>query len=133
MLPLLYRIETDACYLMGRKIETDACYPRGGRKETDSLHPNPIYRNNFLKAYLKILIFPTIFISYGLKQGMFSTWHLFKIRTQRIMGNFVHMGFHVSSFQHLGLIALGHFITLTVCTGTLCSIIPKHSPLKARL
>jgi hypothetical protein len=90
MLPLLYRIETDACYLMGRKIETDACYlmgrkietdacyPRGGWQETDSLHPYPIYHNNFLKADPNILTFPTLFLDYGLKQGMFSTWHLLK-------------------------------------------------------
>ncbi len=115
---------------MGQRIETHACYLMGRMIETDSLYPNPIYPNNFLKADLNILAFPTLLVSIRLKCGMFRTWNLSKRRCNEswdnlfsgrivtwditLFGAFYHM-----IFQKLGHIALGRVITLTFCSGTL--------------
>jgi hypothetical protein len=38
-MPIVLKIKTDTCYLMGGRIETDVCYSIGQRIEIDTRYP----------------------------------------------------------------------------------------------
>jgi hypothetical protein len=122
MLPNGRRIETDACCPIGRRLETDACYQMGFRIETDSLYPNQIYPNIFLEVDLKILVFPTIFVSLCFEtRTLRNVWCFVQwVITMWVMmthGTFYHMMFK------LWLSALGRFGSYVSTRGNLSSCI----------
>jgi hypothetical protein len=116
MLPNGRRIENDACCPIGRRLETDACYQMGFRIETNSLYPNQIYSNIFLEVDLKILVFPTIFVSLCFETRTLWTVWCFVQWVYHHVGHDDTWGVLHMMFQLLGLAYLAGLILYSIET-----------------